>query len=115
MRTKLTSQLHLGSLVLFASASLFFIVAPENFFGDLPFDLCLFRILFHRDCWGCGTLRGLSHFFHGHFLATWQSNHLIYLWLIFVASAEIYLVVRAFFDVKFSLHHQSSLTKAHDD
>ncbi|MBQ6449550.1 DUF2752 domain-containing protein [bacterium] len=69
---------------------------PESFWSDLPFELCLFRLIFHHDCLGCGTLRGLSHLFHGHFQAAWQSNPLVYFWLIIGVGTEIYLINRSY-------------------
>lgn len=39
--------------------------------------LCLFKLLFGWECWGCGTTRALSCAFHGQFGRAWQFNHLV--------------------------------------
>ena len=77
-------------------ALLSFSFLPENFWSRLPFELCLYRLIFHQDCLGCGILRGLSHFFHGHLSAAWDSNPLVYFWLVICLGTEIYLINKSY-------------------
>jgi len=39
--------------------------------------LCLYRLLFGWECWGCGMTRALSCAFHGQFARAWDCNHLV--------------------------------------
>lgn len=73
---------------------LVFVILPEDYFSRLPVDLCLIKLIFHRECWGCGSLRAFSHLMHGHIAAAWQSNRLIFLWLILLLIFEFYWLVK---------------------
>ena len=99
--SKTTTFFH-SSYIWFAGAILtagIFIILPEDFFSRLQLDLCLFKLLFDHPCPGCGTLRGLSHFFHGHFLAAWQSNPFVYFWLV---ATPVYFLWRHFYHASHS-------------
>jgi hypothetical protein len=59
--SELTSWLRLALLIA-APAVLVFI--PFSTLATGP-DLCLFKILFHRECWGCGMTRAFWYVLHG--------------------------------------------------
>jgi hypothetical protein len=65
----------------------------------LPWPHCLFRELTGRPCVTCGMTRSAIQFFHGHFLAAFQWNPLVFaalcILIIFNAYAVIVLVTRA--------------------
>ena len=39
--------------------------------------LCLYKLLFGWECWGCGITRAMSCAFHGQFANAWRFNHLV--------------------------------------
>lgn len=61
-----------------------YLLVPISIFL-LPIDLfdkdetivCLSRLLFDVECWGCGLTRSVMHAMHGDFLGAYHYNHLI--------------------------------------
>ena len=74
-------------------------LAASWFAFGLPWPRCLFHDLTGRPCVTCGMTRSAIQFFHGHFLAAFQWNPLVFATLgglsIFNAYAFIVLVTRA--------------------
>jgi Protein of unknown function (DUF2752) len=74
-------------------------LAATWFVFGLPWPHCLFHDLTGRPCMTCGMTRSAIQFFHGHFLAAFQWNPLVFAALcglsIFNAYALIVLVTRA--------------------
>ena len=74
-------------------------LAATWFALGLPWPHCLFHDLTGRPCVTCGMTRSAIQFFHGHFLAAFQWNPLVFAALcaliIFNAYAVIVLVTRA--------------------
>ena len=74
-------------------------LAATWFAFGLPWPRCLFHDLTGRPCVTCGMTRSAIQFFHGHFLAAFQWNPLVFATLcglsIFNAYAFVVLVTRA--------------------
>ena len=51
-------------------------VIPKNAIDGGP-PLCLFRLLFDKQCWGCGTTRAVWSVLHLNFLDAWNYNKAI--------------------------------------
>jgi Protein of unknown function (DUF2752) len=58
----------------------------------LPWPQCLFHALTGLPCVTCGMTRSAIQFFHGHFLAAWQWNPLVFGFLCALSSFNIYAV-----------------------
>jgi len=67
-----------GAKLLFA----FWLLVPLLIFqidyhsGNGHFTFCLYKNITGRDCYGCGTLRGISACLHLDFPAAWRLNRL---------------------------------------
>jgi hypothetical protein len=74
-------------LLIVSPLVLFFL--PADFFDRSAVDMCLSKVLFHRECMGCGMTRAVMHFIHLDFKIAWAYNKLvvlvipflIYLWI----------------------------------
>lgn len=67
-----------------------FRLLPQNFFVEHDLHLCLIKLIFERECWGCGTLRAVSQLAYGDWQAAWGFNKLIFLELLALLVANIY-------------------------
>ena len=65
----------------------------------LPWPGCMFHALTGLPCMTCGATRSILHFLHGHFLAAWNWNPLVFLSMCGVALFDAYalavLITRA--------------------
>ncbi len=50
---------------------------PIDLFDKDETIVCLSRLLFDMECWGCGLTRSVMHAMHGDFLLAYEYNHLI--------------------------------------
>jgi hypothetical protein len=53
-------------------------ILPSTFF-DNGKSLCLSKIIFNVECYGCGMTRALMHFLHFEFDVAWSYNKLAFL------------------------------------
>jgi hypothetical protein len=51
------------------------IILPSDYM-DHGQSLCLSRLIFNRECWGCGSARACMHFVHFDFREAWKFNKL---------------------------------------
>ena len=95
MRKKLVTP-SVFVLQFFLVVLMFFWLArlPLDFWETRSFDLCLYKLIFHRECLGCGTLRALTLMAHGRFLAAWWANPLVYWWVVLLGVVEGHLGAR---------------------
>jgi hypothetical protein len=49
---------------------------PKNYLGD-TYPICLYRIIFNQNCWGCGTTRAIWSIIHFNFNQAFEYNKLI--------------------------------------
>ena len=78
----------IGKLVFLLITPVVLLLLPGNFF-DNGRDICLSKILFHRECWGCGMTRACMHIIHFQFEDAFMYNMgsfivfpiLCYLWV----------------------------------
>jgi hypothetical protein len=69
------------------AGTVFFLI-PREYLGD-AFPICLFRILFARECIGCGTTRALWSLLHLDVFAAYGHNRLIILTFPLLAGCAI--------------------------
>lgn len=50
-------------------------------------SICLFKLIFHHECWGCGMTRAFVSLAYLDFEGAWQYNHLV----VIVAPLMLYL------------------------
>lgn len=62
------------AITVFGVATLLFL--PVDFFDHGPV-VCLSRLLFDVECWGCGITRASMHLIHGEFLEAYDFNKLV--------------------------------------
>ena len=85
---KLLIYLKLGVFI-FGPIVLFFI--PVSFLNTLP-EVCLFKNLTGKECYGCGMTHAVVSIFHGNFIEAFYFNKLIiivfpllvYLWIWYI-------------------------------
>lgn len=68
------------------------ICLPADFFDLSTQDLCLSKICFNRECFGCGITRAVMHFIHLEFKEAMMYNKLV----VFVVPFLVYLWIDAF-------------------
>jgi len=64
------------------------IILPSDYM-DHGQSLCLSKLIFNRECWGCGSARACMHFIHFDFKQAWNFNKLsifitpilVFLWI----------------------------------
>jgi hypothetical protein len=56
----------------------------------LPWPQCVFHKLTGLPCATCGATRSAMQFFHGHFLAAWRWNPLVFFFLCGVTVFDVY-------------------------
>ncbi len=59
----------------------------------LPWPRCVFHELTGLPCVTCGMTRSAIQFFHGHFLAAWKWNPLVFAFLCGVTAFDLYALV----------------------
>ena len=65
-------------------------LAAAWFALGLPWPRCIFHELTGLPCITCGMTRSAIQFFHGHFLAAWRWNPLVFAVLCGVATFDLY-------------------------
>ena len=65
-------------------------VAVGWFALGLPWPRCVFHEFTGLPCVTCGMTRSAIQFFHGHFLAAWQWNPLVFAFLCGVTAFDLY-------------------------
>jgi hypothetical protein len=55
---------------------LIFYNIPKKYLGD-TYPICLYRIIFHQNCWGCGTTRAIWSIIHFNINQALEYNRLI--------------------------------------
>jgi hypothetical protein len=70
---------------------LFLLALPSSYFDNTGYDICLSKILFNKECLGCGITRAVMHFIHFEFAIAFSFNKLV----IFVIPFLIYLWIDA--------------------
>jgi hypothetical protein len=83
-------------LVLLVAGPVVLFLIPLNALQSAP-DLCLFKILFHVECPGCGMTRALHCFLRGDFVTAAQFNWRVFIVVPILAHATLKSIVR---DVK---------------
>lgn len=63
--------------VLVVAAACVFYAIPKEWLGE-RFPLCVFRLLFDRECPGCGTTRGFWCVLHGRFDEAYAYNRRVF-------------------------------------
>jgi hypothetical protein len=53
-------------------------ILPANFF-DSGRDLCLSKLAFNKECYGCGMTRGVMHLIHFDFSTAYSYNKLCFI------------------------------------
>jgi hypothetical protein len=46
---------------------------PTKYLGD-TYPICLYRIILHKNCWGCGTTRAIWSVLHFNFIQAFEYN-----------------------------------------
>lgn len=77
-------KIYLGLLIV---SPIILFILPADLFDRSTVDLCLSKILLHRECYACGTTRSVMHFIHFDFKEAWHFNKLI----VFVVPFLLYL------------------------
>lgn len=72
MLTKTNTRKALLILIL----TLVFFCVPKTYLGD-SYPICLFRVIFHVRCLGCGTTRAFWSVLHLKFRDAYAYNHLV--------------------------------------
>jgi hypothetical protein len=62
-------------LLIISLAAIFYFI-PKEYLGE-KFPICLFRILFHKKCWGCGTTRAFWCILHLRFQEAFAYNKMV--------------------------------------
>ena len=60
---------------------------PRDIILSGKHSICLFKLLFHHECWGCGMTRAFVSIAYLDFEGAWQYNHLV----VIVAPLMLYL------------------------
>jgi len=68
-------------------------LATAWFALSLPWPRCAFHDLTGLPCVTCGMTRSAIQFFHGHFLAAWKWNPLVFAFLCGVTAFDLYAFV----------------------
>lgn len=55
------------------------LILPADFFDKSTVNLCISKIILHRECFACGTTRAVMHFIHFDFKTAWEFNKLVVL------------------------------------
>lgn len=74
-------------------------ILVQVFFSIDILPPCLFKVIFHTHCPGCGITTAATHLVRFEFLKAWNSNPLIYLVAPYFAF-EIFLFLRSLFSKK---------------
>jgi len=82
-------KIYMGLLLVSPLVLLFL---PADVLDSSTTQLCLSKVLFHRECIGCGISRAVMHFIHLEFKEAWYYNKLVVLVIPFLG----YLWVDAF-------------------
>jgi len=73
--------------------SILLLFLPKDFF-DKGQSLCVSRLLFDIECYGCGMTRAIQHLIHFDFQGAWDFNKLSFL----VLPLIIYLILKEIYD-----------------
>jgi hypothetical protein len=73
-------------IVLFA-----FYNIPTKYLGD-TYPICLYRIVLHKNCWGCGTTRAIWSILHFNFNQAFEYNPRIVIIFPLLAGCVVYWV-----------------------
>jgi len=73
---KITTKVFLIKLLIVIILGLIFISIPRKYLGD-TFPICLSRIIFDRECLGCGTTRAVWSVLRFRFREAYEFNKLI--------------------------------------
>lgn len=65
-------------LIFWVAVPVVLLALPSNFFDDGPV-MCMSRLLFNLECWGCGITRGVMHFIHFEFTEAYYYNALSFI------------------------------------
>ncbi len=69
------------------------LMIPLDSFDQLP-SFCLFKLVFHRECLGCGMTRAVLHCLHGDFSGAWQFNNGIAIFFPILLSALLVFILK---------------------
>jgi len=59
-------------------------------------SICLWRLAFHQQCWGCGMTRAFNALFHGHLSQAYDFNPRVFIVAIIFLYLWISMLVKAF-------------------
>ena len=65
-------------LVFYIVVPIVLLLLPSNFFDSGP-DICISKLLLHRECIGCGLTRGIQHLIHFDFTSAYSFNKLSFI------------------------------------
>jgi hypothetical protein len=64
---------------------------PKKYLGDTN-PICLYRIIFNQNCWGCGTTRAIWSIIHFNFNQALEYNRLIIITFPLLTGCIIYWI-----------------------
>ncbi|MBK7212038.1 MAG: DUF2752 domain-containing protein [Bacteroidales bacterium] len=82
MNKKNLTKIYLGLLLV---SPLVLFCLPSDIFDKSTANLCLSKLIFHRECFGCGITRAVMHAIHFEFSIAWAYNKLVVLVIPFLA------------------------------
>jgi hypothetical protein len=68
--------LHIPKLAFLIILSAIFYLLPKEYLGE-KYPICIYRILFNKQCLGCGTTRAIWSVLHFKFITAFEYNKLI--------------------------------------
>ena len=76
------NKIYLGLLLV---SPVVLLCLPADFFDHSMANLCLSKLILHRECFACGTTRAVMHGIHFDFRQAWHFNKLFVLVIPFLA------------------------------